>query len=159
MALAIAAVLIGAAVPSMSGLLQRNQARIAADALTRALHATRLLAIERDRHALFCASDDGRRCSGSHAWQHGWLIALDQDGDGQPDGTPLRVQPALHGLRIVGSRHRTRIRFHADGSAPGSNLTLRICPDKGSATSVTAIVVSNAGRIRVQRSPATRCKV
>ncbi|GAB3034098.1 Tfp pilus assembly protein FimT/FimU [Oleiagrimonas citrea] len=157
-ALGIFAVLIGVAVPSMQGLLHRNQAHVAMDALSRALHATRMLAIERQRHVLLCPSADGRRCSGGHQWQHGWVIALDRDNDGQPDGDVFSSQASLPGVRILGGRNRTHVRYHADGSAPGSNLTLVICPTGDIGSTVDALVVSNVGRIRSGHVPAARCR-
>lgn len=157
-AVAIAAILTGIAIPSMRGLLRRNRSLAATRAVTGALRATRMLSIERQRRTLLCPSRDGRRCSGDAAWDQGWLIGIDRNGDGQPDGTPLIAHPALRGVRIFASRGRSRVHYHPDGSAPGSNLTLRICPRDDIPDKVAAVVVSNSGRIRLERADAAPCR-
>lgn len=158
LALAIAAILIGAALPTLHATVQHHRTRVAARSLVNALRATRTLAITHDLRAVLCPSRDGRHCSPDVPWQRGWLVALDRDGDGQPDGRPELVRPALAGgIRILGSRGRRRVHYHPDGSAPGSNLSLVVCPRKPLGRTVLRVVVSNAGRIRVDRITATRC--
>ena len=155
---AIAVILVGMAVPSMRGLLRRERARTALQSLVESIHAARMLSIEHQRRALLCPSRDSRRCSGDGAWDRGWLVALDGNRDGQPDGVPRFTRPAVGEVRIVASRGRSRIYFHPDGRAPGSNLTLRVCPLGQSPARVDAVVLSNVGRVRVTRADAAPCR-
>jgi type IV fimbrial biogenesis protein FimT len=157
-ALAIAGILTCLAIPSMQALLRHHRARTATRSLSGALHATRMLSIERQRRTLFCPSHDGRTCSGDGSWDEGWLIGIDRDDDGQPDATPLVAHPPLDGVRVRASRGRSHVYFHPNGSAPGSNLTLAVCPRRGHPDRISAVVVSNAGRIRLERLDAARCR-
>jgi len=156
--LAISAILLGLAIPAMRGLLRRQHARTALQSLVQAVRTARMLSIERQRRSLLCPSVDGRHCSGDGAWEHGWLVALDSNHDGQPDTAPRITHPAPGGVRILASRGRSRIYYHPDGSAPGSNLTLRVCPLEHIPARVDALVVSNAGRIRVMLADAAPCR-
>jgi len=156
--LAIMLILVGMAVPAMRGLLRREHTRTALQSLVEAVRTTRMLSIERQRRALLCPSRDGRHCSGDGAWEHGWLVALDSNHDGQPDSAPRITRAAPGGVRIRASRGRSRIYYHPDGSAPGSNLTLRVCPLGHVPARVDAVVVSNAGRVRVTRVDAAPCR-
>jgi type IV fimbrial biogenesis protein FimT len=156
--LALTAILTGLAIPAMHGLLRRNRTYTATQAVNGALRATRMLAIERQRRSVLCPSRDGRHCSGQGDWQAGWLVGVDADGDGQPDGTPILAHPPLQGVHIRASRGRSRVYYHPNGSAPGSNLTLRICPAGDLPDKVSAVVVSNSGRIRLERINASHCR-
>lgn len=155
--LAIAAILTSLAIPSMHALLRHHQANTATQAVSHALHATRMLSIERQRRMLLCPSRDDRSCSGDSTWDEGWLIGIDRNDDGQPDATPLVTHPPLDGVSIRASRGRYRVYYHPNGSAPGSNLTLRICPVGHRTGKVSAVVVSNSGRIRMERTDASHC--
>jgi type IV fimbrial biogenesis protein FimT len=154
---AIAAILSGLAVPAMHGVLRRQRVNTSFRSLVESIHATRMLSIERQRRALLCPSRDGRHCSGDSGWEHGWLVALDSNHDGQPDAQPQIVHAAQHGVHIQASRGRSRIYYHPDGSAPGSNLTLRVCPVTDIPARVDAVVISNVGRVRITRVDATPC--
>ncbi len=156
--LAIGAILASLAIPSMHAMLRHHRAGTATQAVSSALRATRMLSIERQRRMLLCPSRDGHKCSGDDAWDEGWLIGIDYDDDGQPDATPLVTHPPLDGVHVRASRGRYRVYYHPNGSAPGSNLTLRICPEHDRPDKVTAVVVSNSGRIRLEQVDASRCR-
>ncbi len=155
--LTVLAIVTGLAIPSLQGMLLRNQANAALQSLSQAIHATRMLSIGHQRRALLCPSLDGRHCSGGTRWEQGWIVGIDRNHDGQPDATPLLIQAKLSGVLIRSSRGRTRIVYHPDGSAPGSNLSLRVCPTVRASATVDALIVSNAGRVRVTQVKATRC--
>ncbi len=158
--LAALAILLGCAIPSFQGLLRHEHARTATDAMAMALRTARNAAIEHQRRALLCPSLDGRTCSGGTDWQHGWIIALDRYSDGAPGRRILATHGPWHGLRILGSRNRRRIYFHPNGSAAGSNASMAICPrrQRAAGKGTWIVVVSNTGRIRVQRGRAARCR-
>lgn len=147
--LAVAAVLVTMAVPSMVRLATRSDVRTTQDTLFTAAHLARSAAIMHDTHALLCPSADGSRCSAGPAWQQGWIVALDANHDNQPDGDILvRGEPAGGHVRVLGSSGHARVRFRADGDAAGTNLSLVICPRKSGHARVRVVIISNAGRIR-----------
>jgi type IV fimbrial biogenesis protein FimT len=100
------------------------------------------------KRTLFCPTTDANHCSDDGRWEHGWLLGHDADRNDQPDNGPLYSGPRYDGkLVIVSNTGRHIVRFHPDGSASGSNLTLLFC-QPSSANHALAVVVSNAGRIR-----------
>jgi len=155
-ALVIAAVLVAMAVPSMAGLLSRSTVRVTEDALFSAAQLARSSAITHNTHALLCPSADGRHCSHPPHWQHGWIVALDRDHDGQPDATALTRHVPDPQIRVVGSAGRDLVRFRPNGAAPGTNLSLVICPHAGQAGLARVVVISNAGRIREAKADAAQ---
>lgn len=146
--LSIAAILGMLAVPSFSGLVARTESRNANLDLVGALHVARGQSVQLGTRTLLCTSSDGEHCSDSTHWEHGWLLAADRNHDSMPDGPPLLVSGTVpQGVVMLGSEWRSRIRFHANGSAPGSNTSITVC-HRGQPDSARRIVVSNVGRIR-----------
>lgn len=145
-ALAVMAVLTSLAAPAFHRLSRHTALGVAQNDLLAGLRTARTDAVESDTRTVMCPSRDGRHCRAGIRWSQGWLIAYDRDHDGAPDGVPIHVHEALSkGTVIIGSRGRQRIHYHANGTAPGSNLTLTLCND---ASGADGIVVSNSGRIR-----------
>jgi type IV fimbrial biogenesis protein FimT len=158
LSLAVAAVLLGMAIPALHGTLRRSRSRTTANALANALRTTRMLAISHNQRALLCPSHDGRHCSGDALWRNGWIVGVDRMRDGQPDDTPAMTWPALPAsLRVVGSRGRRRVYFQPNGRSPGSNLSLLVCPVHPQDSRILRVVVSNVGRVRIDRVAASRC--
>jgi len=148
MVLAIIAVLMGIAAPPLRQLLSRNELRVAQTDFIAALQHAREAAVMGGRPTLFCPTRDGSSCSESTRWESGWLLGRDSNRDDQPDGGPLHVGQGYAGqVAIYSSGGRHVVRFHPDGSASGSNITLLFC-QPSSASEALVVVVSNAGRIR-----------
>lgn len=148
MVLAIVAVLATVAIPSMGHVLARSRLQSAQMDLIAGLQQARFAAVSRGLPAIFCPSGDGADCLRSSRWEVGWLIAVDRDGDNHPDQAAIYTgPPAASGMHVRSSRGRYRVRFHPDGSASGSNLTITLCMADARVPALN-VVVSNAGRIR-----------
>lgn len=153
MVLVIIASLATVATPSLGKWLARNRLGAARSELIGALQDARAAAISSGRQTLVCPSTDGARCSPNLRWEGGWLQARDADRDSQPDGVPVHVGSRYGGrLAIRSSNGRQLVRFHPDGSAGGSNLTLLFC-SPGDPDSALTVVLANSGRVRA--APAT----
>lgn len=153
---AIMAILAAGALPTFKGLISRNHVLAADNALVGALNFTRQRAVTAAQRTILCPSTDGARCNPNNHWEGGWLVAFDHDHDGQPDAAPLMVQTAIAaGTVIVSTQGRTRVQYHADGSSPGSNVSLVIC-HRGEPRSARKVVVSNSGRPRQARASAAQ---
>ncbi|MCW8807891.1 MAG: GspH/FimT family pseudopilin [Rhodanobacter sp.] len=160
MVLVIVAVLTGLTVPPMHHLLSRNQVRVAQTDFIVALQQARETAVVSGRQTLFCPTRDGESCSNDWRWDGGWLLGHDSDGDHQPDNGPLYVGQGYDGkVTIHSSVGRRYVRYHPDGSASGSNLTLLFCRH-GNTADALSVVVSNSGRVRgapASKSQAAEC--
>ena len=154
MAIAIMATLAGAALPSMRRLFERGELQTAQTDFIGALHHTREAAVTGRQATVFCPSRDGRQCVDEDRWDRGWLLAADRDHDNQPDNPPLYANGSYaERLTIQSSAGRHHVRFQADGSARGSNLTFVFCR-RGEAEQALSVVVANSGRIRGARASA-----
>lgn len=155
--LAVTAILAAIAIPSMARMIHRSATRATEDALFTAARLARTQAIMQGTHVLLCPTRDGLHCSGPMDWQQGWLVAADTDHDHQPDGIILaRGKPVSDNVRLVGSTGRSHVRFRADGTADGTNLTLLVCPRHPRDGQARRVVISNAGRIREAPASATQ---
>lgn len=162
-ALAIAAILLVAGVPALRQFTMQQRMRAAVSTLHSSLVLARAEAIVRTGRTVACPHSDGGPCSPVGEWHTGWQIFqdLNDDREWQSAEPLLRRVRALDGLRILSSRHRTRLRFFPNGSAPGSNATIVFCDGRGPGAAYQ-LTVSPSGRIR--RGPATasaaaRCAV
>lgn len=136
--------------PAMAGLLARNRATTAADAIFNTLQHARQAAVLHNRRVLVCPSADGRQCDAGDNWQRGWIVAEASNRDLRPDAAPLILgrQIALAAdTGITSTRGRSRLTFHPDGSAAGSNVRFTICTRR--AHTGSSVVLSNSGRVRV----------
>jgi type IV fimbrial biogenesis protein FimT len=146
--LAVMAVLACMATPALGRLMARSAVRATQGDLVAALHFAREAAVRADTHSVLCPSADGVHCNEDAGWQRGWLIGYDRDHDGSPEGAPVATGgPASSHVVVLGSGARRQLRFRADGSAPGSNVTLLICR-RGSANGARRVLLANSGRVR-----------
>jgi type IV fimbrial biogenesis protein FimT len=157
MTLAVAAVLAMIGAPALGNLLARSRDASAEARIAATLRHARTAAVMDNTRVIVCPSDDGRRCRRGYDWQHGWIVAPDQDADGQPDaGRQIiaALPPMAAGSRIITSAGRRHIVFHPNGNAAGSNARFTIChPRERDGKSV---VVSNSGRVRVAKPDPSR---
>jgi len=155
MTLAVTAILASIAVPAFGTLVHRGQTHSSRNELTAALNGARLAAVSRPANVVVCPTRDEQYCGRTTEWQHGWLVFVDADADGERDASEEIVslgQPQPAGVTILSSAGRLRVKYHSDGTSPGSNLTLTVC-DRGGFDRPTSIVINNAGRLRT--GPAT----
>lgn len=154
LALALAAVVASLAAPALGDFLARQRIDAAAHELVAHINLARLQAVTHAECVVLCPSTEGIACSGSNRWDTGWIVFRDADCDLEPDhdADRLRVGHALEGL-TVDSAGRRFIRYQPDGTAGGSNLTIKLC-DVERPGLARAVIVSNPGRPRVADLPA-----
>jgi len=160
--LTVAVVLLMVAVPSFQAMLRTNRIAALTNELTTALQYARSEAVSRGAQVTLCKSadtaDSTPTCQASAKWQDGWIVFVDNNGNGNLDGAdaPLKIgQPSAVGAVIDGATNFGEyIRFLPSGQSAGStgpNGTLSICiaPDQRS------IILNNVGRLRVDRGTCT----
>ncbi|HET9049881.1 MAG TPA: GspH/FimT family pseudopilin [Chiayiivirga sp.] len=146
--IAVMLIVLAVATPSLGGLVRRSETATTHNALSTGFALARNYAVSHGEATTICpvASDGGCRSDG--VWDEGWWIFIDGNGNARPDPAETLVHhenriPAS--TRIRSGRGRPLATFRADGSAPGTNLSLRICSDS---TLQSALILSNAGRAR-----------
>lgn len=132
------------------------------NALAGDLQRARGEAVSARRPVVMCTRGPNLSCGGQAAWEGGWLVFEDPDGDrdctdsendGRCDtdsGRLLRVQPALPTgitLRKTGTP-ADRMRFTNTGATPFFNHRYTFCDSRG-ANAARGLVLANTGRIRL----------
>lgn len=151
-ALAVSAILMTSALPSLSGLIQRNRLETARHAFITALAFAKTEAIKRNTDVSLCPSRDGAHCLPTGDWQYGWIAFEDRDENREPEsGEPIlrRHGPLTSGITLISSNSRRVITFQPLGTAGGSNATFIFCDQHADITPLKA-VLSIAGRVRWQ---------
>lgn len=151
--LAIAATLLAVGVPSFTTYLQNQRMSQASYRLVSDLRFARQSAVDQNARVVICPGKPESGCADSPHWEDGWILFTDSNGDRhkQPDEALLRVSPMLKGLSARSSNARRRLSFFPDGSAPGSNATLRLCDSRGPGHA-RQVLINLAGRIRTIRA-------
>jgi len=122
--LAVAAILLGIALPSFLSTMESSRERSVIDAITTSLKYARSEAVKRNRQLVLCSRDaSSTGCLGTTDWaQNGWLLLFDN-----PDPTPdevLRVWDPLDGQAEV--TVPPQLVFNADGTlGAASALTIK----------------------------------
>ncbi len=95
--MAVAAVLLGIAVPSFKSFMQNSRLAMQANTLVYSLNLARSTSIKLQQPVEVCASSDGASCTGT--WANGWIVcypvASCAPAGGPPAPTLLQVSPAL----------------------------------------------------------------
>ena len=152
----IAAILVVAGVPVLAEFAAETKVRSAASEVLLTLAQARNAAATHAVDVTLCPERPAGRCSDEADWASGWTIQRGSvDADGAID--EARVLARIRRAPDVEIRStRRRIEFQPDGTAGGNNATFRIClPD--SKARQRRVILSNAGRARVQVDPALGC--
>ena len=148
--MAIAAMLLGVAVPAFSGGLEAARSLEARSSLLSSLQSAASRAALTGVHGVLCPSLDGTACADSADWSAGWLVFMDLNASRELEGGEriLHIQPPLSGkVHLRSTAGRTRIVFQGNGGNAGSNVTFTLCDGRGPARA-RALIMSNTGGLR-----------
>jgi type IV fimbrial biogenesis protein FimT len=148
--MAIVAGLVGWGVPTFHA-LERNAALTSeVNLFLQAIYLARSEAIKRNGVVSLCPSQDGTRCAASGtAWDHGWIVFVNNDHDSPAARDPgedlLHSYPHWPGGSVVANR--ATLSFRAFGQS-GVTATFTFCDDRGD-RNARAVIISQSGRPRV----------
>ena len=153
--LAFLGISLSIAVPPWLNFTQQNALSSARNEIVRVLNLARNTAINQRQYTTLCPSNDANHCSQDHtSWQQGYILFTDSNRNKKRDNdeTLLRVGSTFQtGLIIQTSSGRKAIRYAMDGSAWGSNVTIRFCNPKNDANNL-AIILYGTGRLRLSNT-------
>lgn len=152
-AVTIASLVMGAALPSLRAALTRARLAGGSAALVADLALARTTAIMRGVPVTICQSRDGRQCTGAATWHEGWLVMVDRNGSRaveRPEDI-LHVSPPLTGATLVfnasgGGQHDSFLTYHPAGYTR-KNGTFTVCA-AGSPPRARRVIVALSGRAR-----------
>ena len=155
--LAVGLILLSVGIPNMRQLLAGNQQRSEINTLVTHFHLAGSEAVKRATRVVLCPSDDHLVCDGSFNWGDGFIIFADENANRRrdPDEELLRIyQNGFESqISINSTSGRRRLTYQADGSSPGSNVTITLCHPQN-IINPKAIIISNNGRTRIsERRP------
>lgn len=153
--LAIAAILIGLAVPSMVSFTKSKRNLAVQDNLTASFSYTRSEALTRGEPVAICASDDNDTCTGT--WADGWIVFQDDNADGarQSSEELIRVHQDDAEVTIAEASSLTVLRFNATG-LPSSIANFAICDPDGE-VDPKGLAISAVGRAGTVDSGSVTC--
>jgi type IV fimbrial biogenesis protein FimT len=154
--LAIVGILASISIPALGSLAHSAQSKTAGSAIANSLNFARMTAVNKQSNVVVCPSNDHVSCDGALRWESGWIVFEDADADGQRDADETLLEAVDHqpGIAIAATEGRKHVAFRADGSSPGTNLTLTLCDPKAASTGT--VVVNNAGRVRTGTATAAQ---
>ncbi|MFC5499240.1 GspH/FimT family pseudopilin [Caenimonas terrae] len=163
---AVATVLLGFGVPSMTALTNANKLTAASNAFLSSLRLARSEAFKRNGRVVLCKSRDGVACNPGGGWEQGWLVFHDANGDGVHDDGETVIQrgnPLPASLRFTGNSTVGRyVSFVASGSTRmmGGGFqagTITVCNQSLERSEARQIVLNAVGRPRVQKVALDSC--
>ncbi|AMO25192.1 type IVa pilus pseudopilin TppE [Ramlibacter solisilvae] len=163
---AVAAVLAGAAVPSMTGLMRWSRLTSASQDLFAGFTMARSEAIKRNSRVAVCKSANGVSCAASGGWEQGWIVFHDANNNGMREaGEPVvtRAQAFPGELRVSGNLNVQRyVSYAPNGAARLASGafqagTITVCNASAGATDARQIVLSSSGRPRVLKTRLANC--
>ena len=149
-ALSIAAILFGIAVPAFSGAIASGRAASTRADLISSLAAAGVRSATAGTRVVLCPTLDAEHCSDGADWSQGWLVFMDPNANREIDGGEdlVRREPPLPGhVHLRSTEGRTRIVYQGNGGNVGSNVTFTLCDGRGPSRAV-ALVMANTGRLR-----------
>jgi type IV fimbrial biogenesis protein FimT len=164
--IAIAAILLGIAIPSFTSIIVDNRLTTSANELVTALNLARSEAVKRGIQVTV-----QRKGATSAQWESGWDVFVDSDGSNafNDDGDAtlceigedclLRTYTALpsgYTLRTGGSTYENYAAYLPSGlSKVVAGDTFRLCKDSGTTVPRRTITINATGRLRVATTPGT----
>ncbi len=150
--LAVAAVLLGIAVPSYRSVVVRNSIAANVNEFVAGLNFARSQAVTRGRKVQICSSSNQQSCNGGSDWSGGWVIFVD-DGSATPkpsSDTRLQVKgPSGAGFTIK-SESTPSLSFNSNGFAGTGATFIARSSDTPSQTTIT---VAATGRVETKSTP------
>ena len=166
MVIAVAAVLLGFGVPSMTALMNSNKLTAASNSLLSSMRLARSEAFKRGGRVVLCKSRDDVACIMGGGWEQGWLVFHDENGNGEHDATEVVIErgnPLPDSLRLTGNssiaKYMSFVSSGATRIATGGFQagTITVCNVSATKTEGRQIVLNMVGRPRVERVAVAGC--
>ena len=149
LAIAIVGILSAMALPSFAKMIQRQQTQSTRDGIFSLVQNARTIALARQQHVVLCGSSDGVRCSSARQWSQQLLSFVDVNQNRQPDANDTMLVILQLEPQVNVNASRPLLVYRHDGSARGTNLTIKVCNNQQRTAQGASVVVANSGRARM----------
>lgn len=149
--MALVAIVMAMGVSSMASVAVDSQAAESINTLISSLRTARSEAIlSYEDPVIVCPSDDGASCN-STDWSDGWLVFVDENGNGANDGNDrlIRVEDAQSDVVTVRGLDtpNNRLIFDSEGMLVRTSAFV-VCDNRGD-TQARAVVINVSGQTRI----------
>lgn len=150
-AMALLSLLLAAAAPSLSGIIEQRRGDEVIRLLREAIELTRVTAIDSGGLATLCRSSAGASCGGR--WEEGMIVFVDDDGNRVPDTAGalervFRFPPPTGSIRWRSFGNRQYLQMTPMGFTRNQNGNFTWCPENGDVRLARQLIVNAAGRMR-----------
>lgn len=148
----VVSMLMAFGIPAMTNFTQNDRLITQINTLTGHLALARSEALKRAQQVSVCVSSNGTSCTGGTTWEEGWIVYVDENGDGgfTAGEEVLRAQQTLQGGNTLTTTIGTEVTYDYRGFVlPASVGSFTLCDarDEG-----RAIAISTTGRVRKETS-------
>lgn len=130
--IAVMAVLLGFAVPSLSNLVYQSQLAGAVNELNVQVSTARTEAATRGRNTYICGTSDGIECDGE--WANGLMTWVDLNGDETPQDNEIRRFYPIDTRALTLNSNVDALQFNPRGQRVSANPNFTIVHEKCSET-------------------------
>lgn len=150
--LAVLGVVMGIAIPTVTGSISAAHAGSAKSAMVEAFSKALTHSTVTGAEVVLCPASGGSdACIDTTDWSGGWIAFADLDGNRSRDANEtllLRQAAFAHGVHLRSTSGRKRLVFQpSGGAAAGSNVTFTLCDSRG-VGKATTLVLANSGQFR-----------
>ncbi len=158
MTLALLAILVSIAAPSMGEFVRENRAASQTNQLVTTLNLARSEAVKRGAIVAVCRSTDSQSCDDDADWSTGWIVF--EDANQAPGGAPvlgsaddvLRAWGSLGDSTILRRLNNQPVRFNPRGAiSHGNEISFELCINDCNGTHDREIAVRPSGQIKSSR--------
>ncbi len=152
--LAIAAIVLSIAVPSLSSLIANIQMTAAVNNFVGNLHFARNEAVKQFQKVVICPTSDGTSCLDSIEWHQGLMIFVKSIGEGNDrdgDEPILRTLiPFSERVKIKTNGTRDRLFYLPTGTSSASTATIEFCHPSGRADPRKVVISNTRPRVSTE---------
>lgn len=147
--MALLAILINLGIPALSHSFERNQARVAINAIYRAINLTRFTAINHGVMTTLCKSADGQSCGGQ--WQQGFIVFTDRNADRHVNDDDRLIQvfpaPSESGTLLFRAfQNKQYLQMTPQGFTNYQNGNFTFCPQNKDSSLAQQVIINRSGR-------------
>ena len=130
MVVAVVGVMTTIAIPAVGEWIKNQRIKSQMYDLLNGLNIARSEAVKRKTNVSLCSSTDQATCAASNTWSDGWILFIDDDGNGIFDGTDeiLGSAAAVSGSNAIRAT-QSELTYEPDGSAKAITR-FAICDDR-----------------------------
>ena len=144
-------IIVSAVTPSIGNFYKRNKVAAIVNNHSAAFQLARHTAVNENVFVVICPTLDMQTCDSD--WSKTKMVFVDEDGDGALDGNEEIIGSADMVNDYFIKSTRDSLRFAPFNTAQNFTETISICPEQDNSNFARALVISNVGRVRVEKDP------